>query len=108
PRPATWQRSRAPYIGMILLIDSGMGGDERRFAQVYESLRRRGVSIALAVNESLLAGLTRTGALKPDGMPELVLKERIGWVASYAMGSAGGEEADADGRAAPGRLKGAL
>src|SRR5438046_10680305 len=93
---------------MILLNNSGMGGTERRFAQVYERLRRRGVSIALAVNESLLAGLTRTGALKPDGMPELVLKERIGWVASYAMGSAGGGEGDADGSAAPVRMRGAM
>jgi len=108
PTPANGHPSRAPDIAMILLNNSGMGGTERRFAQVYERLRRRGVSIALAVNESLLAGLTRTGALKPDGMPELVLKERIGWVASYAMGSAGGEEADADGRATPVRLKSAL
>lgn len=94
---------------MILLNNSGMGGAERRFAQVYERLRRRGVSIALAVNDSLLAGLIRTGALKSDGRPDLVLKERIGRLASYAIGDAGGEAAHDTGRGVTlGRVRSAL
>lgn len=108
PSPANGHHSHAPDLAMLLLNNSGMGGAERRFAQVYERLRRRGVSIALVINESLLAGLIRTGALKPDGIPELVVKEPIGRLASYAIVGTGGEEAHDVSRVTPVRVRSVL
>ena len=103
PSPANGYPAHAPDIVMLLLNNSGLGGAERRFAQVYQRLRRRGVAIALVINESLLAGLIRTGALDPDGIPDLVLKERVRRLAGSAFGSAGLRE-----NHAPGRVQNAL
>ena len=67
-----------PYVAMVLLNNTSLGGAERRFAQVYEGLRARKVPIALAINESLLAGLRQGGLLQPEGELGLVVKERVG------------------------------
>ena len=67
-----------PYVAMVLLNNTSLGGAERRFAQVYEGLRARKVPIALVINESLLAGLRQGGLLQPEGELGLVVKERVG------------------------------
>jgi glycosyltransferase involved in cell wall biosynthesis len=67
-------------IALILLNNSGMGGTERRFAQVYEGLRQRHVPVSLVINESLLTGLIGAGVLHTPSSG-LVLKERFGIVA---------------------------
>jgi glycosyltransferase involved in cell wall biosynthesis len=78
--------TRQPDCILILLNNSGMGGTERRFAQVYEGLRRRNLPISLVINESLLAGLVRAGVLRTHESRALVLKERFGTVARFVEG----------------------
>lgn len=73
-----------PHIVMLLLNNSSLGGAERRYAQIYEHLRRRNVAISLAINESLLRKLIQSGILS-ESIPDLVLKEWIGNVASYVF-----------------------
>lgn len=70
--------SEAPDVAMVILNNSGVGGAERRFAQVYEGLQSRNVAIALAINESLLASLIQAGVLKPGTTPAFLMKEPIG------------------------------
>jgi glycosyltransferase involved in cell wall biosynthesis len=67
-------------VAMIMLNNSGMGGAERRFAQVFAELRRRKVMVGLAVNESLLLKLQhgRTLDTQEHAAALLVLKEPIG------------------------------
>ena len=43
-----------PVVAMLLFNNSSVGGAERRFALVYQELRRRHVPVLLAINESLL------------------------------------------------------
>jgi glycosyltransferase involved in cell wall biosynthesis len=62
---------------MVLLNNSGSGGAERRYAQVYEHLRRRKMDVSLVVNESLLAELLRADVLTEES-PSVVLKEWFG------------------------------
>jgi glycosyltransferase involved in cell wall biosynthesis len=69
---------RHPSVALVLLNNTCIGGAERRFAQVYEGLRRRHVPIELAINESLLTRLQRTGVLASAGAPALVLREPVG------------------------------
>ena len=63
----------APQVGMLLFNNSGVGGAERRYAQVYEHLKQRNVSVVLAINQSLFVELSRAGILKDT--PDLVVKE---------------------------------
>ncbi|MDE3034343.1 MAG: glycosyltransferase, partial [Nitrospirota bacterium] len=74
------QAGSAPDVALILLNNSGIGGTERRFAQVYRGLRARGVSVSLVINESLQQRLVRSGLLEPDEAA-LVVKEPVGKVA---------------------------
>jgi glycosyltransferase involved in cell wall biosynthesis len=69
---------------MVLLNNSGSGGAERRYAQVYEYLRRRKMNISLVMNESLLADLLRAGVLNEEA-PSVVLKEWFGSSARCLM-----------------------
>ena len=102
------ENGRAPAVAMLLLNNSGIGGAERRFAQVYEGLRDRKIAISLVINESLLAGLRRTGVLVSNGAPTLVLKERVGRLARYVIGRASEGESHEVGRETPGRMRTAL
>lgn len=69
-------------VAMVMLNNTVLGGAERRFAQMYERLRERNVTIALAINESLLARLVRAGVLPSNRMPEFVMKEPFGRLAA--------------------------
>lgn len=99
---------RGPDVALLLLNNSGMGGTERRFAQVYEGLRRRNVSISLVINESLLAGLIRAGVLQTSGLPGLVVKERFGKIARYVDGVSRQEDNPEAPRVGPSRIRHAL
>lgn len=77
-------------VAMVLLNNSALGGTERRFAQLYAQLQGRQVRVALAVNESLLAGLIRAGLASPDRPPEYVLKEPFGRIAGRIQGDGDG------------------
>jgi glycosyltransferase involved in cell wall biosynthesis len=68
-------------VAMVLLNNSGVGGAERRFAQVYEALRLRGVPIALVINGSLRDRLVGTGVLQAAESGGLVIKEPFGRLA---------------------------
>lgn len=76
--PALDHRAEVPDVALVILNNSGVGGAERRFAQVYEGLRSRNVAIALAINESLLTSLIQAGVLTPGTTPEFLMKEPIG------------------------------
>jgi len=77
------EANSAPDVALILLNNSGIGGTERRFAQVFRGLRARQVSVSLVINESLQLRLVRSRLLDPDAAG-LVVKERVGKVA-YAL-----------------------
>jgi glycosyltransferase involved in cell wall biosynthesis len=62
-------------VAMILLNNSTVGGTERRFAQVYERLRRRGLPISLLINESLLQRLQESRILCAHDDATVVLEE---------------------------------
>jgi len=66
---------------MLLLNNSGIGGAERRFARVYQGLKRRNFPIALAINESLLSRLIQAGILDAQARPDLILREPMGRLA---------------------------
>jgi len=68
---------------MILLNNSGIGGAERRFAQVYRRLKDRGTPIALIINESLLGRLRQSGMFGTDEQPALILRESVGRLAGW-------------------------
>jgi glycosyltransferase involved in cell wall biosynthesis len=78
-----------PLTALVLLNNSGIGGAERRFARVYQGLKRRGFPIALAINESLLARLVRAGILDAQASPEVVLKEPMGRLSARMLNGAG-------------------
>ncbi|MEW6542983.1 MAG: glycosyltransferase [Nitrospirota bacterium] len=65
-------------VALVLVNNNGLGGAERRFAQAYEGLRRRGVPIELVINESLRDGLVRAGLLAEAHRPGLLLPEPFG------------------------------
>jgi glycosyltransferase involved in cell wall biosynthesis len=73
---------------MIMLNNSGMGGTERRFAQVFAELRRRKVMVGLAINESLLVKLQHGQTLdaQEHGADLLVVKEPIGRLLDWLRG----------------------
>lgn len=73
--------TRHAQVALILVNNSGMGGTERRYGQVYAGLRRRGVPVSLVINESLLAGLIAAHILPPGEPAGLVLTERFGRIA---------------------------
>lgn len=70
-----------PVVAMLLFNNSSIGGAERRYAWVYQELRRRHVPIMLAINESLLMKLKRLGVFSEHETPEFLLKERVGRIA---------------------------
>ena len=74
PTPA----NQRPIVAMLLFNNSTIGGAERRYAWVYQELRRRHVPIVLAINESLLVKLQRIGVLPQHEAPEFLLKEPMG------------------------------
>jgi hypothetical protein len=61
-RPASMS-GHGVEVAMLLLNNSSVGGAERRFARVYQGLRKRNKSAALVVNESLLIVLKQMGVL---------------------------------------------
>jgi glycosyltransferase involved in cell wall biosynthesis len=63
---------------MLLFNNSTVGGAERRYAWVYQELRRRRIPIVLAINESLLMRLRRLGVITGAEAPDFVLKEPLG------------------------------
>lgn len=67
-------------VALILLNNSGVGGTERRFAQVYEGLRARGLSLSLVINASLRGKLMAAGVLKDEPVA-LLVTEPIGGLA---------------------------
>ncbi len=67
-----------PCVAMLLFNNSTVGGAERRYAWVYQELRRRQAPIMLAINESLLTRLRRIGVLSDDEAPHFILKEPVG------------------------------
>ena len=75
---STPSRDYVPDVSLLLLNNTGVGGTERRFAQVFHGLRQRNFPISLVVNESLLAGLIRAGVMGPIGPSDLVLNEPVG------------------------------
>lgn len=86
-RPASvFGRGCDVEVAMLLLNNSGVGGAERRFARVYQGLRKRNVSIALVVNTSLLALLRQMGALDETEPPALVIPEWAGGLARRVSG----------------------
>lgn len=76
------ERDKHPSVALVLLNNTGIGGAERRFAQVYEGLRRRNRPVALAINASLLARLRAAGLLAATDVPDLVLSEPMGRLAA--------------------------
>jgi hypothetical protein len=76
---------------MLLFNNSCVGGAERRYAQVFEHFRRRHVPISLAINESLFTALTRAGILV-ENRPDLILKERVGRLATWLFRKQGGSD----------------
>jgi glycosyltransferase involved in cell wall biosynthesis len=60
---------------MILLNNRTVGGTERRFAQVYERLRRRGLPVSLLINASLLQRLRESNILCVPDDATVVLGE---------------------------------
>ena len=81
------QHRPAVNVAMVLLNNTGVGGAERRFAQVYRELRRSNTSISLAINESLFARLQRDGLFDSEDQPGLIVKERAGRLARLLIGS---------------------
>jgi glycosyltransferase involved in cell wall biosynthesis len=73
-------------VAMLLLNNSGVGGAERRFARAYQGLRKRNMSVALVVNESLLVVLRQMGVLDDTEPPALVIPEWMGWLAKRVSG----------------------
>lgn len=71
-----------PSVALMLINNTGIGGAERRFAQVYEGFRRRNAPVALVINASLLARLHEAGLLTATGDPALVLPEPMGRLAA--------------------------
>lgn len=67
-----------PVVAMLLFNNSSVGGAERRFALVYQELRRRHVPVLLAINESLLMRLQRLGMFSEHETPDFLLKEPVG------------------------------
>lgn len=67
-----------PAVAMLLFNNSSIGGAERRYAWVYQQLRRRGVPILLAINESLFVKLKDLGIFAESERPDLIVKDRIG------------------------------
>ena len=84
--PVATARGPAPDVAMILLNNSGVGGAERRFAQVYRRLKRRGVPISLIINESLLGRLRQGAILTEEDEPALVIREPMGRIADRLWG----------------------
>jgi glycosyltransferase involved in cell wall biosynthesis len=76
----TDRRSAQPLdVAVIMLNNSGMGGAERRFAQVVDHLRHRHMRVALVLNESLAHRLTACDLSDTEDEAEVVvLKEPIG------------------------------
>jgi glycosyltransferase involved in cell wall biosynthesis len=72
-------------VAMILLNNSGIGGAERRFAQVYMGLRQRKVPISLVINQSLLRRLVHAGVLEMPEPSHLVLKEPFGILGRFLL-----------------------
>jgi len=71
-----------PSVALVLINNTGIGGAERRFAQVYEGLRRRNAPVALVINASLLARLREAGLLTATDEPALILPEPMGRLAA--------------------------
>jgi glycosyltransferase involved in cell wall biosynthesis len=76
------ERDPRPSVALVLINNTGLGGAERRFAQVYEGLRRRNAPVALVINASLLARLRGAGLLTATDEPALILPEPMGRVAA--------------------------
>ena len=95
-------------IAMVLLNNSGVGGAERRFAQVYEALRRRGVPIALLINESLRDRLAGAGVLQAAESDELVIKEPFERLARTLFSTRHGQSPEAEAASLPVGLRGRL
>jgi glycosyltransferase involved in cell wall biosynthesis len=79
-RPASMS-GHGVEVAMLLLNNSSVGGAERRFARVYQGLRKRNKSAALVVNESLLIVLKQMGVLDDTEPPALVIGEWAGRLA---------------------------
>lgn len=86
-RPPSWSgRGHGVEVAMLLLNNSGVGGAERRFARAYQGLRKRNMSVALVVNESLLTVLRQMEVLDDTELPALVIRERVGKLARRVGG----------------------
>lgn len=84
--PSVPGRGLGADVAMLLLNNSGVGGAERRFARAYQGLRKRNMSVALVVNESLLTVLKQMGVLDDTDPPALVIRERVGKLARRVGG----------------------
>lgn len=71
------EANSAPDVALVLLNNSGLGGTERRFAQVYRGLRARKIAVSLVINVSLQQRLVQSGLLEPDAAG-FVVKEPVG------------------------------
>lgn len=78
--PHTQAKELQPAVALLMFNNSSIGGAERRYAWIYQELRRRQVPIMLAINESLLERLQRIGVLPEDETPEFILREHVGRV----------------------------
>ncbi|HEU4683068.1 MAG TPA: glycosyltransferase family 4 protein [Nitrospira sp.] len=67
-----------PAVALILFNNSAIGGAERRYASVYQELRRVGVPVLFATNESLFQRLQEIGVLSCDDKPDFLLQEPLG------------------------------
>lgn len=70
-------RRPAAGVAVVLVNNSGIGGTERRFAQVYRMLRERGQPVSLVINASLHRRLVEAGLL-PAERADLLLGEPVG------------------------------
>lgn len=68
---------RKGEIALVLVNNSGIGGTERRFAQVYAALRARGLPVSLVINASLHRRLAEAGLLAKEPVA-LRLGEPVG------------------------------
>lgn len=76
-RAQTTEPRPAAGVALVLVNNSGIGGTERRFAQVYRRLRQRGQPVSLAINASLHRRLVEAGLLAADA-PDLLFREPVG------------------------------